>query len=180
MFAAWDETISPSANSRLAGQTSLGVPKRSANSRVTQLKQGQSQPPLRLSVKNLCRLARTFAPGNIVSSWRRELSMRGGSISWPADFASSSPEAIENAKLLTTEGWGWGSPTVWQRGVGSDAFSRGDATEAGDEMLPQRQAASEIYRSSSAFNARMRAPRASSSSRGRTPRALGNMLRSSS
>ena len=52
-----------------------------------------------------------------------------------ADFASSSAASLENAELLTTEGWGWGSPTVWQRDLGSDAFSRGDATEARNEML---------------------------------------------
>ena len=62
-----------------------------------------------------------------------------GSFSWTADFAASSPEAIENAELLITEGWGWGSPTVWQTDFGSDAFSRGAATEAGNEMLPKPQ-----------------------------------------
>ena len=45
-----------------------------------------------------------------------------------ADFASSSPEAVENAELLKTVGWGMGGPNrlakrEWQRRV-----SRGDAT----------------------------------------------------
>src|SRR5688500_1954594 len=108
--------MSPSANSRLAGQTSLGVQQHSANSRATPLKQGLSPPPLRLSVKksvsarsNVCsgRHRLVLAPRALQARRKRLVT---------ADFASSSPEAIENAELLNTEGWGWGVySTVWQR-----------------------------------------------------------------
>ena len=112
------EQASRSARSPLAGQSSLGVFKHAANSRVTPLKQGLSWPPFALSVKNLRRLGRMLAPRDTGSRYARR------SVSWSSDFAACSPEAIENAELLNTEGWGWGSPTVWQRVGGSDAFSR--------------------------------------------------------
>src|SRR5688572_28415526 len=130
--------MSPCANSRLAGQTSLGLPKHSANSRATPLKTGPSPTQLRLSLKKSASARSNVCSGRhrLVLTPRALQARRKHLVT--ADFASSSPEAIENAELLHTEGWGWGSPTVWQREGGSDAFSRGDATEADHEMLPQR------------------------------------------
>ena len=55
------EPVSRSARSPLAGQSSLGLFKHAANSRVTPLKQGLSWPPFALSAKNLRRLGRMLA-----------------------------------------------------------------------------------------------------------------------
>ena len=131
------EPVSRSARSPLAGQSSLGVFKHAANSRVTPLKQGLSWPPFALSVKrpasarSNARFTRHRLALRAVRSARR-------SVSWSSDFAACSPEAIENAELLNTGGWGWGSPTVWQGDGGSDAFSRAAATEREPRDAPQR------------------------------------------
>src|SRR5688500_7348691 len=57
--------------SPLAGQSSLGVFKHPANSRVTPLKQGLSWPPFALSATNLRRLGRMLASRDTGSRYAR-------------------------------------------------------------------------------------------------------------
>ena len=51
-----------------------------------------------------------------------------------ADFASSSPEAVENAELPKTVGWGWAPRDAF--------FPSWGGAEADHEMRPERQGAS--------------------------------------
>ena len=73
-----------------------------------------------------------------------------------ADFASSSPEALENAELLKTVGWGMGGPQPFgkervaatrfsrrrNRGPRDAFFPSWGGAEADHEMRPERQGAS--------------------------------------
>ena len=74
----WAETISPFVNSRLAGKMSLGALGSWRNSAGTAWASNRrdSEPPRHFPVSTLPRLARTFTPGDIVSSRRPRCATR--------------------------------------------------------------------------------------------------------
>ena len=90
------EPVSPSVNSRLAGQMSLGVLCSWPNSAaLLGLKQGRLRPPLHLPVKAPRRLARTFTPGDTCprNAWCRAFARarrardRTGTVGWSVSVA---------------------------------------------------------------------------------------------
>jgi len=153
--------VSPSVNSRLAGQSSLGALSSWANSAaLLGLKQGRLWPPFALSVGDVHRLARTFTPGDTCPRNARSPDV--------CEAAMSARKHLVDGRLCVvlasitrkrgaaiSEVWEWGGPQTFRpASVRRDAFSRlstslkatlslskgrGDATEAGNEMLLKRQ-----------------------------------------
>src|SRR5687768_9879417 len=87
------------------------------------LKQGLPWPPLHFSVSALRRLARTFAPGDIVSSWRGELQSAEERLV-DGRLASSSQESLQNVERPSLKFGAGGPQTFRPETLSRDAFCR--------------------------------------------------------